>query len=438
MKLSPKDTRIPLWSLTYDEYLDIVDPRREHHPSSAYNVDLERMNQFVTPEKIEKQQLVNTLTINNRLFELRVEIRDHQKEEHHQWDYENDTWARDENNNLIPLTQEEKELKFTGLKRYEYDFHVYDKHTGKKVATTSDEWGCILIQTAEEFRGMGLGALVLDKLTEKYPFKSTGGATDAGNYTSYKVHQSKVAKAFANGSFSKMYKEGNITFQKVLNIAKSVGLHNSFTQKFAEKVDPMYRHEYTKRKQRTGKYEKYKDLSPTCKTPVFYIDNATVVAFNESAYEKIRDDDLPELFRNELIQGYTYIGGVYLPDSLPYLFGEFYQDDKARKACLAIALTRQFTHKENVCVDAEQKEFIEQAFPEMTRSTPMHGRRGYFEMEILKEIIPEKVIKIMQLVEKTKTLKADPYGEIRDAIHELGYALSEEVRLKEHEHSNSY
>lgn len=96
-------------------------------------------------------------------------------------------------------------------------------HDGLVVAMGSDEWGATLIRVAEEFRQLGLGALLKDYWAETNPDARSGGFTLSGERMALGSWERRVREFLARGWYTELVRLGRIGKDRVREILS--GLH---------------------------------------------------------------------------------------------------------------------------------------------------------------------------------------------------------------------
>lgn len=165
--------------LTFDEYHKLANNTDKWHPDSAYDATLAKLNSYNPKSKYTK--LYRRIKIHGLLFEIRLS-------------QEGNEWA----------------------------IGVFNGET--KVATVEDEWGCLLVMVAQEYRGFGLGPLLVKLARTIEPDRPSGGFTPSGYKNFVKVYQSMVRDALATGLYHGLIVQGQITMQRVKQIIASAGL----------------------------------------------------------------------------------------------------------------------------------------------------------------------------------------------------------------------
>lgn len=90
--------------------------------------------------------------------------------------------------------------------------------------TTDDEWGCMLVVVAREYRGFGFGNLLTKLAYEHSPGRDTGGMTDAGKKSLFRAYQEWVREYLQKGFYSKLVKGRQLTVARVQEIVASARL----------------------------------------------------------------------------------------------------------------------------------------------------------------------------------------------------------------------
>jgi hypothetical protein len=205
--------------LTFQEFWEGVDAGK-HHPSSAYDWSLSQMK----GKRGEYPTLLYRRTISGIPFEFRLLKEDR---------YQENSFVKSDSNG-IPLRDPSGEVQYytidelaaKKIRRYDYSFSIFDGE--QQVAVTQDEWGCLLVVVAKEYRQFGLGPMLTKLAWEAEPGKSTGGCTPGGAKVVQKVHQDFVREYLRNGTYSKLIKEGAIKLERVQEILKSARLESPF------------------------------------------------------------------------------------------------------------------------------------------------------------------------------------------------------------------
>lgn len=211
--------------MTFSEYLKIVDEKNKRHDSDAYDVDLDDLNRtYQNSQPYTKDKfphLIQRVKLNGLFFEFRVqaeELRYYHRDEAGEY-------VRDANNDLVPLTKEE--IKESGRETHEFNISAFDED-GQRVCALQDEWGCVLVMVAREYRGFGLGAILTKLALKFYPDKPTGGFTPQGYKNYWNAYRELVRDALTTGRYRELIKAGKLTTEKVKEIIASAKLEQRF------------------------------------------------------------------------------------------------------------------------------------------------------------------------------------------------------------------
>lgn len=195
--------------LTFSEYRDVIDAQHKSHPSKAYDVGLAQLNDFFKLE--DYRRVLRRVRVNNLAFTIRLQI-----------DEAKYTKSRDANG-VIYFTDEERAA--LGYPRYNYSIAVVDEEN-QCVASLQDEWGCVLVMVAREYRGFGFGAMLVELAYTIEPAKPSGGFTESGFRTFRKVYREFVGQALRAGRYRQLIQDGVLTMSRVKEIIASANLEN--------------------------------------------------------------------------------------------------------------------------------------------------------------------------------------------------------------------
>ena len=203
--------------LTFDEYYKLVNSNGKNHPESAYNTSLDKMRQESYLDKSKFPKLLKRVKIRGLMFEFRLksELRDY-VHKNNEGEYKRDT-----DHNLIYMSQDD--IKQKGLKTHEFTIGVFNED-GDCVGAVQDEWGCVLVRVAEEYRGFGLGPMLTKIARTMEPEKPSGGFTPSGYRNFVKTYQEMVRDAFVNGFYRVLLNKKEITPARVKEILASAKL----------------------------------------------------------------------------------------------------------------------------------------------------------------------------------------------------------------------
>ena len=208
--------------LTFSEWANIANPGDKFHPSSAYDIDIEKLNDgFDQEAKASYSNLINTFSAKGIEFEVREKVTDKWKGRYVKSDT-NGMPIRGENNQVLFYDAEEIKDLIPEDKRFEYEYLILRKDTQEVVGATQDEWGTLLIRVAQEYRGFGFGTLLGKLSRTKNPARQSGGFTSAGFENFRRVHAEMVRDYLSSGLYSHLVKSGVITKERVREIVDSV------------------------------------------------------------------------------------------------------------------------------------------------------------------------------------------------------------------------
>ena len=419
-----KDINIEL--LTFQEYFYTVNEDGKIHPDNAYTYSVDSYEK----ESIEDyESLINRFKTHGLDFEIREKKIDRWEADYCDVD-EKGNILRDENNKAIMLSQEKKEKVIKP--RFKYEHAIIDSKSKKVVGRTQDEWNCLLISVAEEYKGMSLGEKLLEVHRSKYPFRASGGHTPAGKETLYRVYQNKVSKFLASGGYSKAIKEGLLTKEKVKEILSSAMIDKDHVNKRKKEYEEYnlnidsYRDRVKKQKQKSKEtnYDmtKAEDL-------LLHTDGNYAILYNKKAFNAMRTDDINDYFIDKGLVGYSYIGGTYNADSPPKLFRLYGKNEKIKEFMAEVALN--LFVGEPVRVFDEDLKYLSNNV--LSNSIEGFKRDGMTQYELQERTMES--IEVMSYLEKKFRKEHDQYDEKWILVHERITALAEEEydKLKEQE-----
>lgn len=202
--------------LTFPEFYDAINRQRKSHQSSAYDWPLssfrDHRNQFPT--------LLFRRVIHGIPFEFRLRKKDQYQEEKFV--------KTDADGEIVRIHGEVQYYTIEELHRlqigrqYDYHFAVFDGE--QQVGTAQDEWGCLLVVVAPEYRGFGLGPLLTRLAWEAEPGKDSGGCTPMGQALVRRVHGEFVRDYLQKGLYSALVREGQISLARAQEIVASADL----------------------------------------------------------------------------------------------------------------------------------------------------------------------------------------------------------------------
>lgn len=258
--------------MTKDEFLAFMNPRDKHHPSDAYEVSLMKMNEDYGPTigtvgngsdavRVEKRSEGYELTMEDKLIGIvhngiayydnpRMKKRIPKVVPGRQRDEYTDLGIQSYrhvkylsevaplvsprakmNERAYPVILQRLIVKGEPMTLRAEKTPVPDKGTtivilnsrGLIVARGSDEWGATLLQVVQEYRGKGLGKILGRYWFEYNPTWESGGFTSSGEAATISRWKDRVREFSANGWYTQLIRDGQITEARVKEILKGVG-----------------------------------------------------------------------------------------------------------------------------------------------------------------------------------------------------------------------
>lgn len=416
--------------LTLSEYIDVINAEHKRLSASAFSASVESLNRFPdrSPDKGGPEKFhLGTFRSNGLTFKMIEERTDRRKQSYGKRD-ENGDILRDKQGLAVKLTEDEKAEIFSGDNRYQYEHAIVRVDTDEVVARTQDEWGCLLIWTAEEYAGFRLGTKLLDKHLDVYPDRPSGGMSPQGEECVYRVYQKKVSEALRNGEYRRLYQSGDksmVEIRDILNSANVVGAmvakKNQEIQSYTRSEIPPLKtyHESRKREEPDLDFKNPRDW-------VAHIDNNFVIVYNKKLYDFDRDSDYWDNFMEEGIIGYAYVGGTYDASTTPKLFREFALNDSVRGFMYEALLNEAVG--ERIQIERGDLPLFEKVAGDSLRveARPRSPRLEVWIDEPTMTGIPK-----MKFLEKALRRQKDPYEETFTLIHETASALAEDAHEKD-------
>jgi hypothetical protein len=281
--------------MTFQEFWNLVGGKQ--HPESAYNWSVAKMNENEWDRREHYPTLLFRRKINGVSFEFRLNKKD---------SYQDNTFVKnDPDGNLVRINGEiqhftkEELLRMNDprYRRYEYSFAVFDGD--KKVAVAQDEWGCVLVSVAQEYRKFGLGLILTKMAWEAEPGKTTGGCTPAGAKVTKKAHTEFVRDYLQKGFYSQLIRDGVLTKERVQEIIKSAGLP-------AQPSKPRQRVNLESNDPRDF---------------LLYAEDGAFIVYDRKLKDLIEqgNEDDNYLWYERFIKGTSFAGGGYHPENKLYL-----------------------------------------------------------------------------------------------------------------------
>lgn len=210
--------------MTQDEYYKVVNDKDEWHDQSAYDFNINGKGGDRSYIKDVKGDI--KLVQQKQTGSVRIDY--YVRKETTQYGYfKNPDKSGFGGEDYALYTDVEKKEK--GLPIHSFTVYAVHKDEGFIVGAGQDEWGCVLIWTFGEYRGMGIGEEIVKLYREYYPSTPSGGFTSFGFNQIHKYHAYLVRKYLENGIYSDMVKKGEITTKRVKEITDSIKGVKRFT-----------------------------------------------------------------------------------------------------------------------------------------------------------------------------------------------------------------
>lgn len=378
--------------MTSKEYLQFCNQKNEWHPESAYNWTLAQMNTEFTKKSDYKK--IRTFKVNGIDFDLMCQT---EKLVYAQ----RNLGANSDTDPYLRLDGKiiyynDEEIKRLGYQPTGFTFAIFDGET--KVAAAQDEWGCMLIAVASEYRSFGLGTII-GKVARTYePGKTSGGFTGAGSKNFVRVHREFVRDALANGFYSKMVRSGQVTIDRVKEIVASA-----------------------KVQQRPPKNTI--DLSNNSpKDWLLYSDlGGTFVLYDRKLATVIDNSRYDDRFTERMIKGYVYVQ----PGETVMRIKQFGADSKGIAAFM-LSLAYTTAKLEKLPLWVEKEEYDLQGF----EYGPEENTVGYRSREVLKGKLCNYRTMVEDEIQFRKSF--DEHDEFKHRMHELAdskYQMVPEVKI---------
>jgi hypothetical protein len=208
--------------MTFQEYYKLVNAGEQHHPDSAYQSDIK---DFFYHKK-QDFKLFRQIKLRGIEFEIRIQRR---KITHSIRNPEAKTnaaahpWMRDEAGKILNYSDDQ--IAEMGYQPFEFSVGVWTATEGDAcIAATQDEWGCMLVRVADKYRGFGIGPVLIKIARMLEPGKPSGGFSSGGALNFKRMHTAIVREALANGTYSKLIRQGSLTMERVRAITGSANL----------------------------------------------------------------------------------------------------------------------------------------------------------------------------------------------------------------------
>jgi len=386
--------------VTWEEYYDYVNKKREYHESSAYNYEVGDLGKLKeSKNKLIKTQQVGKITLQYYKEIIKLEYA---------------KWSGEKYVGTLSLS----EMKEAGLREVDISIRCIDFQTKEIVGTAQDEWGAALIAVVNEYKNLGIGEELVKIYRTIYPQKKSGGFTDSGYIQIQKYYNWVVSKFLAAGIYSDLIKKNEISKEKVKAILDS-------------------RPKSSKNKEELAKFSKEK-TNPLAKyyggnnDRLFYMTGNTIIVFDSALkdYKNIQNDGLEQLVSEKLVYAYLHVITFNDHEQIYSCYGN------EKDLTMAIYLMTAKTNTEGGLGDYYLRNFDENISNIIKK---IYSNKEIFNVKIKKDkgyisSIPLKLLSTKKppvtlynsLENQTKLWfkTNDKYNEIEDYIQELAYGLS--------------
>jgi hypothetical protein len=386
---SLKEKEIAPSLLTWKEYYKIINFNDKFHESTAYNYTYDKTRIFKCEDSCKT---IKTVKISNLILKY-ILIKVHLE------------YAKFDGDKYIGLMTDE-EVIASGISPYRYN--IVCTHNDIEVGSATDEWGCTLIYVVKEFRNLGIGEQLIKFYRNIYPYKPSGGLTESGYTQLQKYYNWMVKNTLANGIYSQMVKNGELTKDRVKEILSSVNKKFLFSKE---------------------KTNKLKDLiKDSDENPIYIIEDNNIIIFDSRIKDIYKEDT--DNIKNLYLKDYFYCY-IHITDfnGFPQVYN-LYGNEKYIKQGIEILASIQgelgnyyFRNFDQSTVNIlnniwnDNNKYIKKTFKD----------KGYIANIPLNVITPKKDIKniINEINRYTKAWfkKYDSYGELYDSINEIAYSF---------------
>lgn len=445
----------PIFTLQKSEFYERTNPKREYHDSDAYSNNsvesVDSLMKFLDGNDKLTHKTLNRFKANGLRFKLVQTKEDLANRNYSKRGLDQDgqmDYVRDENGDLIPLTYDEKleMIKRNGWERFQYEHRIYDEQSGKCVANTQDEYGCLLFIVSDEFKGFGFGQKLMDADFAFNGYRHSGGYTPSGQKSTDLFYDSQIRKAMANGEFSKMVRSGEKSIEYVKDLLNSANVQNwykNISKAEVEKYPDYYNKASLDRNGLTieqarqcgnflpAKHSRCQlpdqknqtDFSfGAVKDMLLYNDGNSAVLYDKKFLKLAKDQNhiskYDSRFLDDAILGYVYIGGVYDTNETPKLYGFYAKNPALEKFMHSVALN--LYEGDKFRVTPEQRAVI--------RSLGLEGVSETQDLEKCYVSLQGTTLDVKRMGEMERIvskIEGDRYGEAHMLMRERAYALSE-------------
>jgi hypothetical protein len=382
--------------MTFAEYKKIVNPSSKYHPE-AYDMSVDQMNsdRGVSYHKKDWPKLINQFKVHGLEFEVRESATDRWESNYCKVGADGEL-VRDESGMVMYMDRDEVAAMFPGAERYRYEHAIFDVSNGKMVANTQDEWNCLLVMVAREYRKFGLGTKLVKIHRDVYPTRDSGGMTQGGYANIQRVHALHVREYLSSGMYSHLVKSGQLTAEKVKEIVASIG--------------------------DTGKNKNHVqmdlDVSDTSKW-LLIADASRAILYHQGFYDYDHDGDESGYWSERFILGYATIGG----SNNPFIFRLYGASDRIKSFMLEVMLNTELGDK--IALDPEERKLLDRLGDKLNvQEYPRSPRPKANEMQCWLDT-PTMNWQAMVMHEKRVRKQFDKYDEYLNRLEEMAHGMAQ-------------
>lgn len=404
--------------MTFSEYYSLVNPGKEHHDSSAYQISLDKMNDIYHESKFPR--LVQNLTCCGIRFELREAIVDLHEANYVSHDEDGEI-RRNAQGMAILMTAEEKAIAIP--ERYRVEHAIVNAKTREVVAYTDDEWGCRLISVAMEYQGLGLGHIIKMESIKHHPFGHTGGTTVGGDNMIYRCYQELVSKALSRGEYRHAHQEGRLTMAKIDSILESACVSRRVFERQPEEM-----RQYVKQYSPARRADKIELNVDDISKMSIHIDSNFAIIYSTKLFELLKKRDQYEMFIEKGVKGYIYIGGVYDNNSTPKLHRIHAENPQTKLLLIELMLNKAKEEDGKIRMSKDDVLFCKKHLGDNFKFKK-DKYDSMFEVEIKQPSMSN--LKEVSFIERKLRLALDSFDEGWNQIQEIANSLADDAFDKE-------
>lgn len=334
--------------LTFQEYLKVANEKGKFHEDNAYDYSLAKLNSY-DANKSEYPKLMRRMRIRGIEFEFRL------KED--RWGPEVAVWNED----------------------------------GEKVAVVQDEWGCVLIMVAREYRGFGFGPILGKIARTMAPDKPSGGFTPSGYRNFVKVYREMVRDALKNGFYAEQVRAGKMTVARVKEIVASAKLE----------VRPQ---------------TPAGDLSSGPKDWMLYVGGYGDFVLYDRKLKDVIEKEEQDYWIEKMVKGVMLVREIHNGAGIVVAFGG--DSDKIKTLMMTCAISYCKGEGIPLYVDPEDRQYVDPKFGRVSEQSDYKTGYERYPVELLGRIGLED----FKTVERLFRRKFDQYDEFKNRMLEIGFS----------------